>query len=42
VLKTFNEPPQPGLPRARFPVLALGFRPFFILASVAAALLILL
>ncbi len=42
MLKTFNEPPQPGLPRSRLPVLALGFRPFFILASVGAALLILL
>ena len=40
MLKTFNEPPQPRLSRTGPAVLALGFRPFFILASVGATLLI--
>ena len=40
MLKTFNEPPQPRLSRTGPAVLALGFRPFFILASVGSILLV--
>jgi uncharacterized protein involved in response to NO len=38
MLKTFNEPPRPNLPGTGLPLLALGFRPFFILAGLAAVL----
>jgi len=37
MLKTFNEPARPALPATALPVLALGFRPFFLLAAALGA-----
>ena len=42
MLKIFAEPARPAVPPVPHPVLALGFRPFFLLAAVAAVLEMLL
>jgi uncharacterized protein involved in response to NO len=42
MLKIFTEPARPALPPVPHPVLALGFRPFFLVAGVTAVLAMLL